>query len=41
MARWITASNLGTGSVFDNGTNVGIGTVTPAGKLDVAGKIVA
>jgi hypothetical protein len=35
--RWITATTLGTGSVFDNGTNVGIGTSTPGAKLDVSG----
>ena len=37
MARWLTASTLGTGSIFDNGTNVGIGTATPTAKLDVVG----
>jgi hypothetical protein len=35
IARWITASTLGTGSIFDNGTNVGIGTTTPSAKLAV------
>lgn len=35
LARWITSSTLGTGVTYDNGTNVGISTTGPAGKLDV------
>jgi Chaperone of endosialidase len=38
-ARWLTATTLGTGSVFDNGTNVGIGTATPESKLQTIGSM--
>ncbi|MBL7766826.1 MAG: tail fiber domain-containing protein [Chitinophagaceae bacterium] len=34
--KW-NGTNLVDGQVFDNGTNVGVGTITPATKLDVAG----
>ncbi|MBK8391938.1 MAG: hypothetical protein IPL23_22840 [Saprospiraceae bacterium] len=34
--RW-NGLTLADGLVFDNGTNVGIGTITPAQKLDIAG----
>lgn len=38
VARWTSATTLSTGSIFDNGTNVMIGTTTNAGfKLDVNG----
>ena len=37
VARWASSTTLTTGSVFDNGTNVGIGTITPGNKLDVWG----
>jgi len=37
VARWTTASNLSTGVLYDNGTNVGIGTTSPTYKLTVAG----
>ncbi|MCB0647132.1 MAG: hypothetical protein KDC49_10740 [Saprospiraceae bacterium] len=36
IPKW-NGNNLADGLVFDNGTNVGIGTVTPAQKLEVAG----
>jgi hypothetical protein len=35
VPRWSSAKLLVTGSIYDNGTNVGIGTATPAGRLDV------
>lgn len=38
-ARWTSGTNLGTGVIYDNGTNVGISDVTPVQKLDVAGRI--
>ena len=37
--RWTSATTLGTGSIFDNATNVGIGTTSPWQKLDVIGNI--
>jgi hypothetical protein len=36
-ARWTSASALGIGTLYDNGTNVGIGTTTPTQKLEVNG----
>jgi len=38
IPRW-TGSTLSDGTMFDNGTNVGIGTTTPANKLDVEGSL--
>ena len=38
MPKW-NGSTLADGIVFDDGTNIGIGTITPAQKLDVAGTI--
>ncbi len=35
-ARWTGTSTLGTGVLYDNGSNVGIGTTAPGAKLDVA-----
>jgi hypothetical protein len=34
-----TGNTLGNSQIFDNGTNVGIGTTTPAQKLDVSGNL--
>ena len=39
VARWASSTTLTTGSLFDNGTNVGIGTTTASYKLDVSGDI--
>jgi hypothetical protein len=39
VARWASSTTLTTGSLFDNGTNVGIGSISPAYKLDVTGDI--
>ena len=39
VARWISSSTLSTGIIYDNGTNVGIGTATPQAKLDVNGTV--
>ena len=39
IARWSSSTTLTTGSLFDNGTNVGIGTTTASYKLDVSGDI--
>ncbi len=36
-----TGSTLGDSQIFDNGTNVGIGTASPAGKLNALGDIIA
>lgn len=33
MSKWTGASSLGNSTVFDNGTNVGIGTTAPGSKL--------
>jgi hypothetical protein len=40
VTRWITNTSIGNGVIFDNGTNVGIGTTTPGARLDVNGAIV-
>lgn len=37
IARWLTNTTLGTGSIYDNGANVGIGTTSPSAILDVVG----
>jgi hypothetical protein len=37
VARWTSSNVLGTGVIYDNGTNVGIGTASPSKKLEVNG----
>lgn len=39
ITKWTSASNVGTSTMFDNGTNVGVGTASPASKLDVNGNL--
>lgn len=39
LARWTTPHTLGISLIYDNDTNIGIGTITPAYKLDVNGNI--
>jgi hypothetical protein len=39
VAKWSDANTLTDSVVYDNGTNVGIGTASPGAKLDVAGDI--
>jgi hypothetical protein len=39
IARWSSSTTLTTGSLFDNGTNVGVGNQSPLYKLDVTGDI--
>lgn len=41
VTRWLSATTLGTGALYDNGTNVGIGTAVPGSKLEVSGQILA
>jgi hypothetical protein len=41
LARWTSATNLIDGTIYDNGTNIGIGTATPTHKLEVVGVISA
>ena len=36
LPKWTSGSAIGNSQVFDNGTNVGIGTITPDGNLVVA-----
>jgi hypothetical protein len=35
----VAGTTLGNSQIFDNGTNVGIGTATPAQKLDISGNL--
>lgn len=37
VSKFTSATTLGNSQIFDNGTNVGIGTTTPFGKLSVDG----
>lgn len=37
LTKWTGTNTLGQGIIYDNGTNVGIGTTTPGAKLDVSG----
>jgi hypothetical protein len=37
VARWTSSSNISTGVLYDNGTNVGIGTASPTNRLQVNG----
>lgn len=37
VARWTSSSNISTGVLYDNGTNVGIGTTSPGSKLHLSG----
>lgn len=39
LTKWNSAGTLGNSQVFDNGTNVGIGTAAPGARLEVAGRI--
>jgi endosialidase-like protein len=39
VPRFTAGTTLGNSLVFDNGTNVGIGTITPSTKLDVNGSV--
>jgi hypothetical protein len=37
VPKWTSGSAIGNSQIFDNGTNVGIGTTTPGSKLQVSG----
>lgn len=37
LAKWLSASTLGTGLIYDNGTNVGINNTSPSYTLDISG----
>ncbi len=39
ITKWSGTSNIANSLLFDNGTNIGLGTTTPAYKLDVVGDI--
>lgn len=41
ISKWSNGTTLGNSTVFDNGTNVGIGTVSPSKKLEVSGDMLA
>jgi hypothetical protein len=37
ISKWTSSDAIGNSQIFDNGTNVGIGTTAPGGKLTVLG----
>jgi hypothetical protein len=39
VPKWTSSSDIGNSLIFDDGTNVGIGTTTPSRKLDVNGDV--
>jgi hypothetical protein len=39
VARWTSSSNLIDGTIYDNGTNIGIGTTSPNSKLHTTGSL--
>jgi hypothetical protein len=39
IAKWTDGDSLGNSIIYDNGTNVGIGAIAPAQKLQVAGNV--
>jgi hypothetical protein len=41
ISKWTASGTLGNSLIFDNGTNVGIGTNSPTEKLDVVGGALA
>ena len=40
VAKFTAAGTVGNSQIFDNGTNVGIGTTTPSAKLEVDGNLI-
>jgi hypothetical protein len=38
-SRWLDANTLGNALIYDNGTNVGIGSTVPQAKLDIEGGV--
>ena len=38
-ARWTDSDTLGIGTLYDNGTDVGIGVTSPIAKLDITNKL--
>jgi len=39
ISKWTSSGTLGNSQIFDNGTNVGIGTTGPTQKLDINGDL--
>lgn len=39
VSKWTGATSLGNSQIYDNGSNVGIGTVSPSQKLEVSGNM--
>jgi hypothetical protein len=40
VPKWTSASAIGNSLIYDDGTNIGIGTTTPSRKLDVNGDVI-
>ena len=39
LTKWSSSSSISNSQIFDDGTNIGIGTITPSEKLEVGGSL--